>query len=410
MSKSPPYITAVLTAGHFSLRPAVAVGIQTSADDTHWAVCTPPADPPLFTDPETAVLTIDQVETAVRDHIAPLLTGRPLTDFHTLFALLDQISESMTVTRPAAPHIAQPELSRRELMRGEVEAGPPQRQPRTEQVVRERPLHPALKWALNVALLTAVAAARKTTIGALLAQLTNPPAAHSHPALVINVDQYPTAAPLPAMTTFPLVFGYSTSGDDVQSALGEDAKRMQRHLRQVREWLQQMGAPARTMIQVDVQGGLEKLYPGQIGKVLGTLYGWQHVCAPYRLRVVNPGYAAAPAEQIAWFKQLRSYVAGRRMNVQLVADQGVNVPVDVERYVDGEAADLLLLDVDRLGTIANLVTAAGACRARKVPFVLRGYDKVTLLLHLADALGAAAVQAPPLDLLNGMARWGARPK
>lgn len=219
------------------------------------------------------------------DFITPHLSGRPFSSWDELVQTAAALRERFLVERdvPATgPTVTS--AGRRQLLRGLRKE---QVQTTTETVERERPLPPELVWGVQVALLRAAAhswgqspadlvAALIGSLGAATAantwQLGAPPETAASSLIFNQLDQI-------VIDIEPIVEGY-----------GENAENLQRYLRQIREWMGQMGAGSAVDIQLVVRlnGVLGSIYDLNPGKMLGAIVGLEAVTRPIQLVLVDP--------------------------------------------------------------------------------------------------------------------------
>jgi methylaspartate ammonia-lyase len=189
--------------------------------------------------------------------------------------------------------------------------------------------------------------------------------------------------------------------DDAPSQVGDDGVRLSRYVRWVKEQLEARAPDGyHPTLHFDVQGALGDVFRGNLGRVLGQLYGMEFAAKPYPVRVEDPVIEADRATQIEQLRTLRGYVHSRRMQARIVADHWVNTLEDVQAFVEAEAADALHLRPADLGGVHHAVEAVLACHAGNVAVLLGGSATTTDLAaqvrtHVALATRADLLLAGP---------------
>lgn len=350
-------------------RESILVGVVVDGENIAWGTC--PAIPvgleayPESFDPAGAA-------EAVRKEVIPALVGQSLDAFRPLAEAVEMLRETVTVTWQEIPVPHQENgISRRALLTGRLDA---EDEPagRTVEETLERPLHPAVRYGLTQALLSAVALARGVTPAEIIAteyELSRPASAAP---LFSSVGTGESTAVACAHRVAGL--GVAWPGDDPEEELGRNNGRLQGYLRQLTRYLSTAaGDDYRPAIHLDVGGGLGALYEDNAGRLLGAFYGLDRVADPYPLIVADPVDMDSRDEQIAKMAELKKYVRLRDLAVRLAAGAWIDSPDAALAFVDAEAADLLRLDVVRLGGVQRTVETILAARERDVGVLLESH-------------------------------------
>jgi methylaspartate ammonia-lyase len=411
------YTAAPVTAGFRAVRQVaegVSVGLvlegPAGAKQVAWGDCVAVAysgkagREPVFSAQEGIAI--------IQEVVAPMLQGRSLTNFRDLAAELDALTEWVTITRlipqPEPDLDSQPgTLSRRDLLAApvrffrsvqqEIES---EKEPKTEQITVERPLHTAVRYGVSQALLGAVALARGVTPAEVIARewdLALPDApipihAQSGSERYHGADK--AIARRVASLPHALV-------DDIPEQVGEDGSKVVRYARWLAKRIQQLGGDDyRPTIHLDMHGALGKIFDDQPGKILGQLYALEKAAQPYRLRVECPVIMESRSAQIEMMKTLRDYVRFRKMKVQLVADEWANTLDDIRTFVDAGAADMIQIKMPDLGSVHNSVDAVLLCQDAGVGAFLGGSCAETdlsarMATHVALATRPDILMAKP---------------
>jgi methylaspartate ammonia-lyase len=395
----------------------LAIGLLLQDGRVAWGDCVG-AEPALGHD--EALATVQRV-------VAPALEGQELAGFRELAAEVDALRETATVTRPrratgeesdTRSMPAGPEgISRRALLTtparlfhpsaGRTETEPPEtkreREPLTQQVTVERPLHPALRCGLSQALLQAASLVQGRTMAQVLADEW-------------GMDPPQVAVPIAARSTYDRHQAESAirhraaslphaSIDDIAAQVGADGGHLTRYLRWLVERIAVLGGEEyRPAIHLDLAGALGEITDHHPGYMLGHLHAWRMAAGPYPLRVEDPVLCQDRQAQIEALRTLRDYLRLRKIDVQVVAGRWINNPDDLAAFLTaqypgpaaqrtGLAADMIHLQMPQLGSLHNAVEAVLACRRAGVPVLLGGSMTETDLtartaLHVALAARA----------------------
>ncbi len=367
-----PGITAILTTTGYSAahshssqhpdktRETVLVGVVAGGEEVAWGFC--PAVPlgleayPESFDPAGAAEAIGQ-------QAAPVLVGQELTSFGPLANAVEALRETVTVTWQETPVPHQDNgLSRRALLTGRLDAEA-EVAARTVEETFERPLHPAVRYGLSQALLSAAALAQGVTTAEVMASEYELPPPTAPASLFSTVGTGESTAIACAHRVAGL--GIDWPGDDPEEELGRNNGRLQGYLRQLTRYLARTaGDEYRPAIHLDVGGGLGALYDHNAGRLLGACYGLERVGEPYPLYLADPVVMDNRDEQVEKMAELKKFVTMRDLSLRLAAGAWIDSPADALAFVEAEAADLLRLDAVRLGGVQRTVETALAARER----------------------------------------------
>jgi methylaspartate ammonia-lyase len=208
--------------------------------------------------------------------------------------------------------------------------------------------------------------------------------------------------------------GYEPTGADPESILGLNGEKLQHFVRLLRENMhgltEENQVPA---IHLALNGNLGHLYGDAPGKILGALYGLQQVGAPHPIRVEDPIVKSKRQEQVEALKQLKQYIHLRRMSLQLVTGAWIDVPADVDAFLQAEngdpAIDMIHLQLARLGGIHDTMQAIAACRERSVAVLLEGepaeFAVAVALAAQPDLLAAGQSMAAVQNEMTRILSW-----
>jgi len=321
---------------------------------------------------------------AIRQEVAPALVGQELASFRHLANPLEALRETVTVTWRETPVRHRDNgISRRALLTGRLDADE-KVTGRTVDETFERPLHPAVRYGVSQALLAAVALAQGVTAAEVISAEFEFPRPATPAPLFSTVGTGDSTAIACAHRVAGL--GVRWPGDDPQEELGHNNGLLQGYLRRLTEYLARAaGDEYRPAIHLDVGGGLGALYEHNAGRLLGAFYGLDRVADRYPLVVADPVVMNGRDEQIEKLAELKKYVGMRDLSLRLAASAWIDSPAAALAFLDGEAADLLRLDVVRLGGVQRAIETTLVARERGVGVLLESHGD-SAVTHIALAL------------------------
>lgn len=334
---------------------AVSIGLVIDEATVVWGDYRPRSD-------ESDVLT------TLQEKIVPVLAGRPLTSLPAIMAALDELTETAVLTRPIPP-AAPGSVSRRGFLTGNLTA---ETAVKYEEVVVERPLSAPLRYCVSQLLLTALARGQNLTVAESIAAAFNLPWQPRPVPLHLEIDAADVIPDAAVLSAHIQSLGYRIVSDDPQSQFGASGERLQRFIRQLTQLINRVTAPDyRPTIQLDVAGGLGRLFDHNIGRILGAVYGLEQAARPYSLRITNPAQPEDLAQQIKFNKQLLDYMRLRKMKTAIGVSHSIHSLVDVERFVEAQAAHWIEISPSRLGTIQQSIRAIQICQQAQIGVLLR---------------------------------------
>jgi methylaspartate ammonia-lyase len=369
------FTAAPITPGFRAVREvaeAVSVGLVLDPGQVAWGDCVGGATPDQSG--QAPVFRAAQGLEAIRRLVVPALEGRELTSFRELAATIDTLRQAAeTSLPPAEPEVQDPSL--RAFLTALPRAIQATRQPTSQSPISQFPnsqLHPAIRYGVSQALLQAVALARGVTMAEVIAgewQLPRPEA----PIPIHARSSHERYYDAERMIVRRVASLPHAEVDNVRDEVGEQGNELVRYARWLKQRIESLGGEGYwPTIHLDVRGALGAISDNNLGRVLGHLYSLEQAVAPYPLRVESPVLMDSRQAQIEAMRTLREYVRGRKMKVQLVADEWVNTPADVQAFVDAGAADMIHLDAAQLGSVHNTVEGVLACRAGQVAALVGG--------------------------------------
>jgi methylaspartate ammonia-lyase len=263
-----------------------------------------------------------------------------------------------------------------------------------------RPLSTALRYGISQALLDAAAQA----LGLTMAEVIR--------------DEYDTGVTLAPV---PL---YAQSGDErysnvdkmiikrvdvfphglintVEGKLGSDGGLLLDYVQWVRDRVIAIGAPDFSpVIHIDVYGTLGIIFDADLDRIATYLDELRQRAAPFALRLEHPVDAGGREAQIETYVKLRSLLASRGIEVELVADEWCNTLDDIRAFIAAGAADMIQVKTPDLGGVGNVIEALLDVRRAGVGAFCGGTCNETdvsarVSAHIAMACGATQVLAKP---------------
>ncbi len=306
----------------------------------------------------------------IRQIVEPALRGMSPARFKPLAALLDSLTREVTTTHTPAP--AQPvAISRRNLLTGRI--GRPATAPEPITSVSRRVIPPAVRYALSLALLKTVAWEQNRLPAEVLAHEYGLSLSQKSPRLLAAFNALTPRHVEQTHQYQPAAFGFTLPQSAGAAELGPQAETLQNRLREAGDFLRAATPTAyRPAILLNAQGRPGALFNDDAGKILGALYGMQHVTAPCALIVCDPVIKDSLSAQINWLKELKSYLRFRKMAVTLAAGAWMRSAADVHALADAGAAEAILLDMPRLGSLHQAMEMALAARQRGLKTLAAG--------------------------------------
>lgn len=400
-----PTISSLLTVPTLAEngRSQLTVGMQLSDGQRFWATCVDV--PAVSRSDETAVFDPHQAANHVQNLVQPLWQGQAVITFRPLAQRLLPLMEPFSYTRtiPPKPQPTAGAVTRRSLITGFLaeEEAP---EPRLETVTIERPLHPALQYGLTTALLRAVAAVNRESGAARVAREYGLALAETAVPLQITLDDETLQTAHTILATNVASLGYTTSKNKHKAALGANAERLQRHLRQVAAWLPTVDSSFQPAIHLDLRDGFRDLFNNDEGKVLGALFGLEQAAKPYHLHVQNPVWHDSREAQRKSLEKLRGYLAFRQLKLKLVADAWVDSLADVKDFANPEVCHMVHVNLPRLGNLEAGITAVSHLKSQNQSIILSGEDS-PLTTNIALAATPTILSGSPQLHYNEMQKF-----
>ena len=346
----------------------ILLGIVSVDSGIAWGTCEDfqVGDLPDFRSP----LSIEESIAFIEETVVPLLVGQKLIAFRNLASVVESIRETVTVSKPVPQPERHPQIvSRRAIISGFLSSSEADETvAATEQITIERAIHPAIRYGLSQALLSAVSMVRGVTVAEIIAEEFDIPIPSTAVALQMPIKRGQRLQAIDQISSL----AYAVGRRHFEESLGPNGERIQRFVRQLKESLVEAGHTRPLTIHLDVAGGLGQIFDQDAGKILGALYGLEQAAGPFLIRVQDPLIMDDLDSRIEALGQLRDYMRMRGMSLQLVASAGINTLSDIRSFVQAEAVHMLHLQMPRLGTSQELIVASQECRARDIRILLEG--------------------------------------
>jgi methylaspartate ammonia-lyase len=187
----------------------------------------------------------------------------------------------------------------------------------------------------------------------------------------------------------------------VEGKLGSDGGLLLDYVQWVRDRIVAIGAPGfAPVIHIDVYGTLGIIFDADLDRIATYLDELRRRAAPFSLRLEHPVDAGGRQAQIETYVKLRSLLASRGIDVELVADEWCNTLDDIRAFVAAGAADMIQVKTPDLGGVGNVIEALLDVRSAGVGAFCGGTCNETdvsarVSAHIAMACGASQVLAKP---------------
>jgi methylaspartate ammonia-lyase len=116
-------------------------------------------------------------------------------------------------------------------------------------------------------------------------------------------------------------------------------------------------------------------------------------CQPLRVQLESPVYGSSGDETRDRLAELRAAIRGKDLPLALVADDWCNGLVDIQRFAEAAAVDVVQIKMPDLGALTNALTAARTCRDHGVGVFIGGSCTETEVSARHSAHVALGVQA-----------------
>ncbi|HEY8302046.1 MAG TPA: methylaspartate ammonia-lyase [Jatrophihabitans sp.] len=311
------YVGRPVTPGFTAIRqPAPAVSVLLVLDDGQVAVGDCVTVQYAGVTGRDPVLDAGLASAAVEQHVAPLLTGRPLKSFR---ALAEQV----------------------EAVR-----------------VDGAPLHTAVRYGVSQALLDAAARARRSTMAEVVRDeyatgtelVPRPVFAQS------GDDRYGAVDKMILKRIDSMPHGLINS---VADKLGADGRLLGEYVTFLRRRVLELrGDPTYVpRLHIDTYGTVGLALGHDVDTVADYLAGLGRLADPFSLRIEHPVDAGSREAQVEFYAKLRAALADRTPRVELVVDEWCNTLEDIELFCAAGAADVIHVKTPDLGGIGNTVEA-----------------------------------------------------
>jgi methylaspartate ammonia-lyase len=252
-------------------------------------------------------------------------------------------------------------------------------------------LHSALRWGLGVALLDAVALARKVTKAEVLAAEWNTTLGSAAPPLNVQHglgwDLGIDKAILRRVGTYHRATHHRQAWDDHPRAL-----------KLFRDRLLEFGAPGlRIAIQLDMNGFGGRMFDNDVGHIAKYMTELEQTIAPVRLLYGSPLEMPDRASQIAKLVELRAAMRSAGVHGELIADHWCLHYDDHVAFAEAKAADWHAVRSVAMGSCHETMDALLYLKSQGIKTWLSG--TATATDRTGQALAHVALAAQP-DLMT----------
>lgn len=262
-------------------------------------------------------------------------------------------------------------------------------------------LHTAIRYGVTQAILDAVAKDRKVTMAEIIR------------------DEYNTGVEFKRIPVF------SQSGDDrylnvdkmiikgadvlphglinnVKLTLGDNGEILKDYVKWLRDRIFSLRQDENYLpvLHIDVYGTIGIIFDNDYEKMADYLGKLEREARPLKLRIEGPIDVEEREGQIKAFKELKSTLNKKNINVEIVADEWCNTLEDIKLFTDEKAADMIQIKTPDLGGVNNIVEAILYCKKNGVGAYCGGTCNETdrssqVCVNIAIACGADQCLAKP---------------
>lgn len=305
------------------------------------------------------VLDIEDALRQLTQHVAPLLTGRPVVDFRSVAELVDaHLVDGTALLTPVRYGVTQALLH---------------------------------ATALGSRITMAEVVQREYQTGLELAVV--PVYAQTGDERYTNVDK------MILREVDVLPHGLI---NEVDTKLGPDGHLLLDYVHFLRQRILTLrtGPAYLPRLHIDTYGTIGIAFDHDLDRIAAYLRALSDAAAPFRLRIEHPVDAGSRDAQIAVYAALRQRLAQRRIDVELVVDEWCNTLDDIKAFVTARAADMIHVKMPDLGGVNNTIEALLYVRRHGLAAYCGGSCNETEIsarvsAHIAMACGADQILAKP---------------
>jgi methylaspartate ammonia-lyase len=263
------------------------------------------------------------------------------------------------------------------------------------------PLHTALRYGVSQALLDAVARARGVTMAEVVRDdyATELPIEPVPMFVQSGDDRYATVDRMVLKKSDALPHGLV---NNAAARVGPDGALLLEYVAWVRDRVLALRPDPlyRPVLHFDVYGTVGAAFDGDVERVADHLARLAEVAAPFPLRVEQPLDGGSRDGHIAVSLALREALSRRGAPVEIVVDEWCNTLEDIALFVEAGAADVVHVKTPDLGGIGNTVEALLLVTRGGLGAYCGGTCNETdrsaqVSAHVAMACGAVQVLAKP---------------
>lgn len=190
--------------------------------------------------------------------------------------------------------------------------------------------------------------------------------------------------------------------NNVEEKLGNDGAKLVEYV----GWLRDRIAKYNTdkskdiVFHIDVYGTVGLAFDNDLEKIAEFFGKLEMEAKPHKIRIEGPIDIENREKQVEILKNLKSILAKKNINVEIVADEWCNTFEDIKLFVDEEAADMVQIKTPDLGGINNIIEAILYCKRNDVGAYCGGTCNETdrsaqICTNIAIACGADQCLAKP---------------
>jgi methylaspartate ammonia-lyase len=271
-----------------------------------------------------------------------------------LLAVIDALVETVTIQQPAPDaEPGRPLLTRRSFLSGLIDPEAPSPPPRYRVIQEERRLNPAIRLALQQALILALAAQAGQPALDWLLQWQDRREANPLPLAVMTGR----ARAADAMRLRPPIIALDGSGQ-IEREVADGIRALKKAMSDAQ------AADYGPELIVICNGGLGKLEgTPNVGKLLGSLISLQFVAGDLPLTLVDPVLCDNAAEQAFLLAKVREFGIKRRVKrARIAVSHHATSVAACAALCQSEGVNWVVLHPARVGSLAEFAQIVEVCR------------------------------------------------
>ena len=294
----------------------------------------------------------------IKNEIAPLYTGREITSFREMASLAERHIDSRT----------------------------------------GKALHSAIRYGVSQACLDAAAKAEKTIMAKVVAKEYGLEISGKIIPIFCQSgdDRYTNPDKMILKNAHALPHGLF---NNVPEKVGGSGEKLAEYVKWLSARILKLRPDAgySPVIHADVYGTLGIVFNNDLEKIAGYLKTLEENARPFSIRIEGPVDMGEREAQIEALAGLRKILDGKKINVEIVADEWCNTYEDIAAFTDRKAGHMVQIKTPDLGGVNNSIEAVLYCKKNGMGAYLGGTCNETN--RSAEICAHIAMAASPCQLL-----------